>query len=247
MCLTYFPPTQLLSPIRQSHLKLFSKISPSADKGESLPYCMVQPPAPKWTMSTMATYFREHLIVDHKRKTVRVFITYHVLISLRRIRLHANVMKSCIYCWHAVTYMLLHLSLWLSVNQLPYERILSSDWQSFLSCLTAHLNDVGVCNFSSRLRWILIFTSVFSAASLKSLHQNLRSEMWTWKLTESLLKDLIDSELKAAGDEMMEGDDPEPVSVCVCTIFTSTAQYPLRNIWNMYRKNSELLNYIAEI
>ena len=55
-----------------------------------------------------------------------------------------------------------------------------------------------------------IFVS-YRISGLLQLHTNLRSEMWTWQLAASLLKDIVDMELRP-DEEMMEDEEQ---TVCV--------------------------------
>lgn len=43
-------------------------------------------------------------------------------------------------------------------------------------------------------------------ASLLKLHNSLRSEMWTWQLADSLLRDTVESELSTGDDDSIQED-----------------------------------------
>lgn len=52
----------------------------------------------------------------------------------------------------------------------------------------------------------------YRIAGLIRLHSTLRTEMWTWQLADSLLRDVVKSELRPDEDDMMDDDDSQPVS-----------------------------------
>lgn len=94
----------------------------------------------------------------------------------------------------------------------------------------------------------------FSIASFKTIHDDLRLEMWTWRLAESILKDVVEAELKDAGaDDMMDADDDSPVSRSDCyflhfTVFNFvTCKEYLKYVILCTTRPTSMLSYVLHI
>ena len=76
--------------------------------------------------------------------------------------------------------------------------------------------------------WLLFLLFIYRIAGLIRLHNNLRSEMWTWQLAESLLKDIVNSELTPEDEFMVDDDESQTVNFTMCLL-------KLFNFWLQYK------------
>ena len=90
--------------------------------------------------------------------------------------------------------------------------------------------------------WLLFSLFIYRIAGLIRLHNNLRSEMWTWQLAESLLKDIVNSELTPEDEFMVDDDESQTVNFTMCLL-------KLFHFWLQYKttKCKELKSLYVEL
>lgn len=84
--------------------------------------------------------------------------------------------------------------------------------QKLYYVVAQHLNNGTIESYRVVFVDLIMVVYCFRRVSLANLHHSLRSEMWTWQLAESLLRDSLASEIRASEEEM-EADGSHAVSI----------------------------------